>query len=212
MSPHLFNVGASTNVEILPSPTLFRVNFSHRFIRGLEDGAFITEPQHAIVTIDEATGAFSCQSGFMDFAYTWPPSRRDGDIFSFLASLDFEYFMEKACKSPWKIFDLDRTISYHREEIRTERRGRRQSTELSVEVANQRWDALTVIEKARPDDEANFMLLWERHAALRDWSVDYPPALYTKIAPRAQAFWDQIWTTLVQSPQFHSHKRLPKAA
>src|SRR3546814_15212613 len=77
----------------------------------------------------EATGAFSCQSGFMDFAYTWHPSRRESDIFTFLASLDFDYFMEKACKCPWRIFDLDRTIAHHRDEIRTERRGRRNFTD-----------------------------------------------------------------------------------
>src|SRR3546814_11053560 len=63
--------------------------------------------------------------------YTWHPSRRESDIFTFLASLDFDYFMEKACKCPWRIFDLDRTIAHHRDEIRTERRGRRNFTDLS---------------------------------------------------------------------------------
>src|SRR3546814_6236585 len=124
MVSHLLHVGVARSVEILPSPTLFRVNFGHQFLRQLEDGTLATDAQHAIVTIDEATGAFSCQSGFMDFAYTWHPSRRESDIFTFLASLDFDYFMEKACKCPWRIFDLDRTIAHHRDEIRTERRGR----------------------------------------------------------------------------------------
>src|SRR3546814_7336709 len=77
--------------------------------------------------------------------------------------------MEKACKCPWRIFDLDRTIAHHRDEIRTERRGRRNFTDLSIDTANQRWDALTAIEKARPDDDVSFMLLWERHGALREW-------------------------------------------
>src|SRR3546814_6920788 len=40
-------------------------------------------------------------------------------------------------------------------------------TDLSIDTANQRWDALTAIEKARPDDDVSFMLLWERHGALR---------------------------------------------
>src|SRR3546814_3658666 len=95
MVSHLLHVGVARSVEILPSPTLFRVNFGHQFLRQLEDGTLATDAQHAIVTIDEATGAFSCQSGFMDFAYPWHPSRRESDIFTFLASLDFDYFMEK---------------------------------------------------------------------------------------------------------------------
>src|SRR3546814_854018 len=85
-------------------------------------------------------------------------------------------------------------------------------TDLSIDTANQRWDALTAIEKARPDDDVSFMLLWERHGALREWSVDYPPALYWKISPLAQAFWDEIWKTLIESPQFQSNKRISKAA
>src|SRR3546814_11399611 len=104
------------------------------------------------------------------------------------------------------------TIAHHRDEVRTERRGRRNFTDLSIDTANQRWDALTAIEKARPDDDVSFMLLWERHGALREWSVDYPPALYWKISPLAQAFWDEIWKTLIESPQFQSHKRISKAA
>src|SRR3546814_20669505 len=80
MVSHLLHVGVARSVEILPSPTLFRVNFGHQFLRQLEDGTLATDAQHAIVTIDEATGAFSCQSGLMDFAYTWHPSRRESDI------------------------------------------------------------------------------------------------------------------------------------
>src|SRR3546814_18884862 len=123
MVSHLLHVGVARSVEILPSPTLFRVNFGHQFLRQLEDGTLATDAQHAIVMIDEATGAFSCQSGFMDFAYTWHPSRRESDIFTFLASLDFDYFMAQACKCPLHIFALTPTIPPPPATNRTERRG-----------------------------------------------------------------------------------------
>src|SRR3546814_13219834 len=95
MVSHLLHVGVARSVEILPSPTLFRVNFGHQFLRQLEAGTLSTDAQHAIVTIDEATGAFSFHSGFMDFAYTLHPSRLETAIFTFLTSLVFLYSLEK---------------------------------------------------------------------------------------------------------------------
>src|SRR3546814_20241919 len=99
MVSHLLHVGVARSVEILPSPTLFRVHFGHQFLRQLDDGTLAPDAQHAIVTIDEATGAFSCQLGFMDFAYTWHPSRRDTDILPFLSSLQHRqrFVMGKVC-------------------------------------------------------------------------------------------------------------------
>src|SRR3546814_16238794 len=110
--------------------------------------------------------------------------------------------MEKACKCPWRIFDLDRTIAHHRDEIRTERRGRRNFTDLSIDTANQRWDALTAIEKARHDDDVSFLLLLDRHAALREWSVDYRTAPYWTLSPPAPAFWAENWQHLPAYPHF----------
>lgn len=208
----LLPLGTIRNVEIIPSPIQFRVNFVSRFLRGLEDGEIKTNPEYALVTVDAATGTFGCQSGFGNFSSQWHPSRLDCDIFTFLASLDFEYFMEKASNGPWRIFDRAKTIEQIREQIRMERRGKRSWADLTAEKANQLWAALDAIEKEQPDTEDRFFQSWYRHSVLAEWHLDYPPAIYTKIAPLAQSFWDQIFTPLVNSIQFRSFMKVAQAA
>lgn len=202
----VINFAPKVDVEILPSPVMFRVRSTDRFLRQLEGGEPIGFSEIATVTVDESTGSVSCQSGFGDFSYSWN-ARGGADIFTFLASLSFDYFMNKAAKQPWQEFDLARTIEYHRNEIRMERRGRRAFCDLSKELANELWDALDSIEAEYPRDETHFGFLWQNHSCLSEFFNDYAPATYTRVSPTAQSFWDRLWRPLVTSAQFRAHMK-----
>jgi hypothetical protein len=205
----VFHLGPITEVEILPSPILFRVRTGKLFLRALEDGEVQSHSEFATFTIDEATGSFSCQSEYGDYAYTWPPHARRSDIFTFLASLGFDYFMGKAAKQAWQLFDLERTIEAARNEIRQERRGSRQTTDLSKQLANEMWEALDDIEAEHPTTDNEFYRLWNDHSCLGEWFVDYGPSVYTKVSPLALTFWDVVWQALIKSPQYRAHMRAP---
>jgi hypothetical protein len=201
----------TVEVEILPSPVLFRVKATNRFLRQLEGGEPVGYSEYATVSVDEATGTVNCQSGFGDFSYSWPASGRGADIFTFLASLGFDYFMGKAAVRPWQELDLARTIEFHRNEIRHERRGRRGFCDLSKELANEMWDALDSIEGEHPRDETHLFFLWQTHSCLSEWFVDYSPTVYHRVSPTAQSFWDLLWRPLVTSEQFRAHMKPRRA-
>lgn len=205
-------LGRIGEVEILPSPVLFRVRTGHTFLRQLEDGEVQSSSEYATFTIDEGTGGFSCQSEYGDYAYVWPPHARRTDIFTFLASLGFDYFMNKAAKDSWRILDLAATIEYHRNEIRQERRGRRHSADLSKEMANDLWEALDEIAQEHPRTESDFYAAWHRQPVLGEFFVDYAPHVTMKVSPIAQTFWDEVWKTLIASPQFRAYMRKPAIA
>lgn len=190
----------------MPAPVMIEVITGNRTLRSLEPVKDIDQVtawrDRAIFTIDEATGLVMCESQYGTFSYHWPPAYRSCDIFTFLASLDFDYFMKKAAKEPYREIDLDRTIANLREDLLRERRQR----DVKKDAARDRWDALAAIAGEYPRTDDDFLRFWFNDSDLVGWFGGDIPSIYSRDTFSARHFWDVIWMTLIESEPFCSRK------
>lgn len=201
------------HVAEVAAPITFEVITGNRYIRVVDGpipwGEIKSYRERSIFLIDDRTGLVSAETEYGSYAYHWPPAHRGEDIFTFLASLQFDYFMGKAAKQLYREIDLDRTIRDYRLQLVQTRRDR----ELSKEAARACWAALESllheVDRRLPDD---FVHAWYRSNALCRWidACDVGPWLAD--THQARHFWDVIWATLISSDAFRRRMVAKEAA
>jgi hypothetical protein len=199
-------------VAEVPAPVTFEVITGRRYLHALEapdDGRDQVRGfrERARFSIDDASGLVQIESEYGTFSYYWPPAHRREDLFTFLASLDFYYFMGKAAKQPHRVLDLDRTIAGFRKEILMERR----SLVIGPATARYRWDGLDRLDGEAPQSGDDFMRIWHDISDLADWLYGADVSYHEMDHGGARHFWDEVWATLIASPEYRRHMR-PKAA
>jgi hypothetical protein len=203
----------STVTEV-PAPVTFKVITGRRYLHALgepPDGQNDVRAgrERSTIMIDEQSGLVLIESDYGAYAYHWPPAHRVEDIFTFLAHLDFDYFMNKAAKQPWREIDLRKTIDHHRRTVR----GERWQRDITKEEARDRWDALDGLLAEAPATIDEFLRLWHEPHALYSWLYGADVAIVSRNTFAARYFWDVIWKALIESDAFRVHmKRTTRVA
>jgi hypothetical protein len=198
-------------VAEVPAPVTFEVITGRRYLHALEepdDGSNQVRGfrERSRFSFDEATGLVQIESEYGTFSYYWPPAYRGEDLFTFLADLDFDYFMGKAAKQRYRILDLERTLTDLRLRLIEGRRG----GWIGRGVARDRWEALERLEGEHMVTGEDFMRVWHDVSELADWLYGMDAYYLEKDDPGARHFWDVIWKALIDSPEFRRHMK-PKA-
>lgn len=187
-----------------PAPVMIEVITGNRWLNSLEPmkdkdqvGAW---RERSLFTLDEASGLVTAETDYGSFSYFWPPAHRSRDLFTFLADLDFGYFMGKAAKQPYQELDLERTMRVLRTEL-VEARRRNNCTRAE---ARDRWTALAEIDADNPRSEDEFLRRWYDDRDLVRWYDGELPPLYSRDTFGARHFWDVIWATLIASEPFRA--------
>jgi hypothetical protein len=199
------------SVAEIEAPVTFEVFTGRRYLHALEEpdvgkGQIRCWRERARFSIDDASGLVQAETEYGTFSYYWPPAYRSEDLFTFLADLDFDYFMNKAAKQPYRVLDLNRTIASFRREIIRERR----EGWMERDVARDRWEGLDRLEGEAPQSGDEFMRIWHDISALSDWLYGADVSYHEMDHGGARHFWDVIWAALIASTEFRRHMR-PKA-
>ena len=195
-------------VTQVSAPVTFHVITGRRYLHALEEPAKGLDQirawrERSIFMIDEHTGLVAAETEYGTYSYYWPPAYRSDDIFTFLARLDFDYFMNKAAKQPYRVLDFDRTLAELRRDLLQDRRDHN----VDKASARDRWEALASIEAEYPLNEDGFYHHWHGNGALTDWLYGADIPLLSKDHGSARYFWEVIWHTLINSEPFRAHMK-----
>lgn len=181
------------SVREMPGPIMFEV------ITHTEGGKF---RERSVFTLDEVTGLFMAESPYGTFSYYWPPAYRCSNLYTFIAGLDFDYFMNKAAKQPYREMDLERTLKGCRRDLIEERRKWGDPTK---DRAREIWDALKSIEHNGPfSSEESFLHHWYYDSTLGDWRQPYDISVTRRDRYCARFFFDTILDTLIKSDAYRA--------
>ena len=213
---HRIELEPIRRVTVLPAPVMLEVVTANRSLclltepdPGSRQEQVVAWPDRSVFTIDDRTGLFQAQTPYGDFAYHWPPAYRSCDLFTFLASLDFGYFMGKASSKPYREPDWERTFRNLRKEILEHRR---KWGDLTRDQARGCWEELESIERNQPFGEEGFYRLWWDSPDLSKWTNSEPVSISYRDTFAARHFWDVIWQALVSSEAFRSYMKKTEAA
>jgi hypothetical protein len=157
----------------------------------------------SVFHLDEASGLVMAESAWGTYSYYWPPAYRDSNLFAFLASLDFDYFMGKAARQPWRELDEERTFAHHQRAIVDERR----SGDLTRERARILWEALTrFVAGGYAGSSAEFLNLWHQSPELAEWRYGPDVVTVERDTAEARQFWHGPWLGLLGSAPFRQRR------
>lgn len=180
------NIGPHFHCKEVPGPKAYEVRSGTRYLTSIEDGEVRCWPEYHLILIDESKGYLSIEGGYGTFSYGWPNVVRGGrSLHSFLYSLDFYYFMEKASKQAHCIGDTEATVARLRREILTDRRQKW----IEKDHARGLWDTL----ECASHDYASELVRELYHD--REWSerLDYSDPTVMIDHPGMRRFWDEVW-------------------
>lgn len=149
--------------------------------------------ERSVFQMDESSGLFMAETPWGTFSYYWPPAYRGCNLFQFLASLDFDYFMGKAAKQPSREIDATETVRRYRAELIQHRR---RYMELDKQTTRELWDLLGSLEDNRSRDE--FLNAWAG-SPLDRWISVFDASVCERDTAAARAFWDGPWRQLITS-------------
>ncbi|TZG25626.1 hypothetical protein [Sphingomonas montanisoli] len=203
-----FSIPYSRIAEI-PAPATYEIRSGEWWLHGsLENGEARSWGGRHIITINEATGHFTCEGGYGTFSYCWPAlSRGSEGLHAFLYDVDFGYFMGKASKQPHRIADHDATVqSLKRELVRDRREGW-----LTKENARTLWTELVDADDGNTDEMVRTLYQdggWSERFDCSDPSVmvDHPAM---------RRFWGEVWKPFaaeVLRPHWEAHRAVVEAA
>lgn len=179
-------VGPYLNIAEAAGPKAYEVRSGSRFLTALEDGEVRCWPEYHLILIDERTGYVTIEGGYGTFSYRWPSVARGPEsLHSFLYDLNFDYFMGKAAKQPYRVADLDKTVAGLRRQLIEDRR----RLDIDRREARDLWQAL---EDADHDGADQFVraLYDDAHWSAR---LDYSDPLVMVDDPGVRRFWAEVW-------------------
>lgn len=212
MANHTISLPPIATVAEVPAAVTFEVITGSRYLHALEQpdngqDQIRSWRERSRFSIDEATGLVQAETEYGTFSYYWPPAYRSEDLFTFLAHLDFYYFMGKAAKQPHRVLDLPRTLAELRRDIIRDRR----DGSIGRAAARDRWEGLDRLDGEAPQSGDAFMRIWHDISELADWLYGADVSYHEMDHGGARYFWDVIWAALIGSDAFRRHMR-PKAA
>jgi hypothetical protein len=185
------HVGPYFDCREAEGPKAYEVRNGQRFLSALEDGKVQCWPEYHLILIDERTGNLLIEGGYGTFSYGWSRSGRDGEsLHSFLYDLDFDYFMKKAAKQPYRVIDLDATVKGLRKDLLRERH----DGSYTRDEAREMWETLEAAEGYGSG-------LVDRLCEDGQWSefLDYSDPSVMVDHPRMRRFWDEVWTPFAEA-------------
>lgn len=181
--------GAATVYEVTVVPAVvYRVRPTPESGTGEWADAFVREWPRG--------GSISIQSSFGDFAYTWTSIGSD-TFRTFLRSLNFEYFMGKACPKDFREFDLDLTVQGIRENLLKARR----QGDLSKEDARTCWSEIEEEISGWGDQEFHGRIPETEIVKLLYGQDPSAVPLRSRVNVQCQRFWQEIWPVLCDAWQ-----------
>lgn len=143
------------------------------------------------ITIDDRTGALTIDGSYGTFAYRWTSYGQDRGVtlHEFLYDLDFDYFMNKASKQPYRIPDWKSTKKDMLSRVLEERRAR----ELTKDDARYLFDLTVSAFERDPLSEGDFYSAFEDYKLYDFFMSDGGYNFRTMVHPGMQNFWDEVW-------------------
>lgn len=179
-------VGPYLNIAEAQGPRAYEVRTGRKYLTALEGGDVRCWPEYHLILVDERTGHLTVEGGYGTFAYGWPNVARGPEsLHSFLYDLEFDYFMGKASKQPYRIVDLDATMErLKRDLIRDRREGW-----LDKKEARDLWHGL---ECGGDNDSRSFVESLMRESG---WCarLDYSDPSVMIDHPGMRNFWNEVW-------------------
>lgn len=192
-----------SRIASIPAPATYEVRSGNWFLHGaLEGGEARSWGERHIITLNEATGHFTCEGGYGTFSYFWPsPNRGKESLHAFLYDLEFDYFMGKASKQAYRIADHDATVRDLKKEICRDRR----DGWLDKGKARELWNEL------RDADEGNTEEMVRRLYEDGAWSerLDCSDPSVMIDHPGMRRFWREVWepfSAQILKPHWDAHR------
>jgi hypothetical protein len=183
-------IGPHQSVEETSPTRTYEVVTGDRYLHGLEDGAIRCWPDRHVFMLNEETGDIVITGDRGTFVGHWSLQMRGGkSLASFLADLNFDYFMKKTAKQPYMVADIDATIGRMRRDLLKDRR----DGGIEKAVARDIWETMDLCldpGQGREEFEAAVYgdgTLYERFSdgGLHVVEVEHAG---TRI------FWDEVWS------------------
>ena len=199
------NLGPHGVVREVPAPRTYEVTTGTRYLSRLEDGDIRGMADRHTFILDERTGQIMIDGSYGTFAYSWSTSGRAGtSLHAFLHSLDFDYFMKKASKTPHRDHDMPKTLLRMREDVLDARR----HDSITKEQARAVWNAVHDLDETMSESE--FIAAFQSDNDLYEYWCDGGPPMATKENGAMRAFWDEVWSvfrTEVLAPHADAARR-----
>lgn len=188
----------------IAAPVMIEVITGNRWITNGEERS---NRERSLFTLHEQTGLFQAETPYGTYSYTWPPAHRRENLFDFLASLDFGYFMGKAYAGDYRELDLAATCG----ELRKMIIEKRIDSDLDKDNAREAWDRLRALEDEGARDENEFAHAWN-DAMLEGLCSVFDLPFNHRDKFECRHFWDVIWPVLINSDPFRSRRALANVA
>jgi len=197
-----FSVPYSRIAEI-PAPATYEVQSGEWWLHGsLENGEARSWGERHIITINEATGHFTCEGGYGTFSYCWPsPARGPESLHAFLYDTDFDYFMKKSAKQPYRVADHDATVRDLRQRVVQDRR------EGWIDKADARELWTDISDADQGDTEGMIRSLYEYRRWMDRLDCSDPSVMIDH--PGMRRFWKEVWEPFARQilkPHWDAHR------
>lgn len=187
----------------IPPPATYEVQSGQWWLHGsIEDGEVRSWGERHVITLNEATGHFTCEGGYGTFSYCWPaPNRGKESLHAFLYDVHFDYFMGKASKQPHRVADHDATVARLKRDICRDRR----DGWIDKDNARELW---RVVDWA---DEGDTAALVRNLYEDSDWSarLDCSDPSVMIDHPGMRRFWAEVWEPFAEQilkPHWDAHR------
>lgn len=188
-------------ISEIPAPATYEVLSGNWWLHGaIEGGEARRWTERHIITLNEATGHFTCEGGYGTFSYCWT-ARGGESLHAFMYHLGFDYFMEKASKQPYRVADHPATVRSLKAEICRDRR----DGSITKGAARELWWDLDVA------DEGDTAAMIRRLYDDSEWSarLDYSDPSVMIDHPGIRRFWDEVWLPFafgILKPHWDAHR------